>query len=270
MRKVADMTEQRSAVLVEQLREGVSELRSSERWAAYLSAQAKFHNYSFGNVMLIAHQNAEATQVAGFHRWLELGRHVVKGEKAIWILAPMVAKDKETGDAVVRGFKAVAVFDVAQTDGAELPEANSLLAGEDPAGVFAALSAYARSLGFEVVVDMRRTDGANGFCDHAERLIWVREDRSPAQQVKTLAHEIAHAILHQDRGALARDVVELEAESVAYVVCAALGIASDDYSFGYIAEWAGDQVDKALKASATRIQKTSDHILVALADLVAA
>jgi antirestriction protein ArdC len=86
--------------------------------------------------------------------------------------------------------------------------------------------------------------------------------------VKTLAHELGHAILHEpgDGRPDSRPVLELEAESVAYVVCHNLGITTDDSTFGYVATWAGgsDEARDAIKASGSRIQKAADQILTAI------
>ena len=111
--------------LIEKLTEGISNLTSSEEWQHYLDFQSRFYRYSFGNVLLIAAQCQEATQVAGFNTWRKLNRFVRKGEKAIWILAPMVYKNADVEDGqderFIRGFKFVPVFDLAQTDGEGMP-----------------------------------------------------------------------------------------------------------------------------------------------------
>src|SRR6202050_5731292 len=64
----------------------------SEVLTAYLGAMAKFRTYSFGNIMLIARQKHDAPNVAGLRTWNSLGRFVKRGEKGIFILAPMVGK----------------------------------------------------------------------------------------------------------------------------------------------------------------------------------
>ena len=250
--------------LLAQLSEGVARLTTSDEWQRYLRFQSAFHSYSFGNVLLIAAQRPTATRVAGFHAWRKLGRHVLKGEKAIWVLAPMVYKrddaDAADDDRVIRGFKYVPVFDVAQTDGENLPSVCTVLSGEDPAGLFLRLTGVAQALGFQVKLD-ELPDGLNGDCSHLEHRIRVRSANSPAQRVKTLAHEIAHAILHETF--TNRGLAELEAESTAYVVCSALGLDTSDYSLGYVATWAGggDEAIAAIKASCDRIQKTAAQIL---------
>lgn len=96
---------------------------ASDTLTRYLDALARFHHYSFGNVMLIACQRPNATRVAGFHTWKSLGRWVKKGEQGIAILAPMVGRKRredsdsataDKNDGNVRqlfGFRVVHVFD---------------------------------------------------------------------------------------------------------------------------------------------------------------
>ena len=251
--------------LLEQLTEGIANLTSSDEWQRYLDFQSRFHRYSFGNVLLIAAQCHEATRVAGFNAWRKMNRFVRKGEKAIWILAPMVYKnaDAEDGesDRVIRGFKFVPVFDVAQTDGEELPSVCNRLDGDDPAGHYAQLVDGGRS---PSASRSRTTSSAaprTATAPTSEHRIRVEIRNTPAQRVKTLAHEIAHALLHENFKD--RALAELEAESTAYVVCQALGIDTSDYSFGYVATWAGggDEAIAGIKASCERIQKTAATIL---------
>ncbi|MFZ0668437.1 MAG: ArdC-like ssDNA-binding domain-containing protein [Acidimicrobiales bacterium] len=250
--------------LLSQLAEGIQRLTSSDEWQRHLDFQSRFHRYSFGNVLLIAAQSHEATQVASFLTWRKTERFVRKGEKAIFILAPMVYKNPEghesDEDRIIRGFKWVPVFDVAQTDGEELPSICSRLAGDDPEGLLAQLVAVAQCVGYSVD-DAELSGGSNGDCNFELQRIRIEVSNSPVQRIKTLAHEIAHAILHE--GFKDRRLAELEAESTAYVVCASLGINSDDYSFGYVVTWAGggDEAVAGIKASCGRIQKAAASIL---------
>src|SRR5271156_4210949 len=114
--------------LIEQLEQG-----HSNALTAYLTAMGRFHNYSFGNILEIARQKPDATRVAGFYAWHQLGRKVKKGEHGIRILAPMIGvrrkkdEDAETGirtqnQAVLVGFRGAYVFDVSQTEGNPLPD----------------------------------------------------------------------------------------------------------------------------------------------------
>ena len=250
--------------LIDKLTEGIAKLTSSEEWRCYLRIQSRFHRYSFGNVLLIAAQRPDASRLAGFKAWREMNRFVRRGEKAVWILAPMVYRDTDAAgggrEEVVRGFKFVPVFDVTQTDGEDLPEVCTQLEGEDTAGHYAILLSVAQSIGF-TVRDHHFNSQTNGDCSHGERRIRIEAGNTEAQRVKTLAHEIAHALLHErfDSRALA----ELEAESTAYVVCQALGIDSGNYSFGYVATWTGggDGAIGTIRASCGRIQRAAGTML---------
>jgi antirestriction protein ArdC len=250
--------------LIDQLVDGIKSLTTSEEWRHYLDLQSRFHRYSFGNILLIDAQRHEATRVAGFNAWRKLNRFVRKGEKAIWILAPMVYKnaDAEEGghDQIIRRFKFVPVFDIAQTDGEELPSSSRRLGGNDQNGLYADLVAVAQSIDF-TVQDHEFGGTTNGDCSHFERRIRVETTNSPAQRTKTLAHEIAHALLHEKCDN--RLVAELEAESTAFVVCHVLGLDTSFYSFGYVASWAGgaEQAIAGIKRSCDRIQKTAARIL---------
>ncbi len=254
--------DRRSELLI-RLSEGITLLTSSEEWVRHLEFQSRFHRYSFSNVVLIGAQFPEASRVAGFHCWKRQGRRVRKGEKAIWILAPMVRRIADDGsgdDRVVNGFKYVAVFDISQTEGDDPPDVCHRLVGEEPSACFERLAGVARSLGFSVE-RAPLPGGVNGDCTFNERCIRVEGRNSPAQQVKTLAHEIAHAVLHRDQRN--RHLAELEAESTAYVVCHRLGLDTSSYTFGYVATWAGggDQAVAGIKSSCSSIQGAAATIL---------
>lgn len=264
--------------LLESLSEGIEELTTSEKWKNYLNVQSKFHQYSFNNALLIALQKPNASRVAGYKKWKQLEHQVRKGEKGIVILAPIgrtrkvetdeTAKsdEKEEKKSFIAGFTTVRVFDVSQTDGPDLPEVASKLEGLAPDGVFDRLTEFANSIGFRVERPESLESGANGDTTHSSGLIRVVSANSEAQQAKTLAHEIGHALLHDPELPSTKDVArglkELEAESVAYVVSQSLGLDSSDYSFGYVAGWGGgpDSVQK-IRASASRIQKAASAVL---------
>ena len=251
---------------LQRLRDGVETLKQSDEWIRWLDVQSRFHHYSWGNCVLIAMQRPDAKQVAGFHRWLELGRHVRKGEHGIAILAPMVGKKSKDADPddpkVCYGFKTVFVFDIEQTDGEDLPSIVHPIEGDAPEGLFDRLTAIAIDRG--VSVEPSNDLGtANGLYSFLSRTISIRDDLSPAQMVKTLVHEIAHALLHDEQAAIGdRRGCELEAESVAYIVTQAIGIDSGSYSFGYIASWAKDSGQ--FEKSAERINRTAHDILSSL------
>ena len=243
---------------IELLQAGMRELAESERWQRFLVAQAVFHEYSYRNALLIIRQCPEATRVAGFHAWRRLGRRVRRGERAIWILAPRRPRGERSGTPT--GFISVPVFDLSQTEGEPLPEICSRLDGQSVGPIYNPLAVVAYSIGFSVV-RKELAGGVNGECDFTRRVITLESRNSDAQQVKSLAHELVHAILHEGTGD--RQLAELEAESGAYILCRALGIDSGAYSFGYLATWAGDPEGAllAIEGSCVRIAHAVDEIL---------
>ncbi len=213
--------------------------------------------------------------MAGFHRWKELGRWVRKGERGLAIFAPCRYRTKvedDSGDEKslqqIRGFRVVYVFDISQTEGDDLPDLDAvrpkLLDGDAPEGIWDALAGYASVAGFEVVRHQRGTE--NGYCDFLNKQIAVRPDVSAAQAAKTLIHELGHALLHSEGPVASRKVAEVEVESVAYIVCTAIGIDTGDYSFPYVTRWA-EGSSELLKETAERAIGCAKQILQALEDV---
>jgi len=253
--------------LLNQLAQGVLALTSSTAWANWLMTSRQFHRYSFQNQVLILKQRPEATWVAGYRSWLRLGRHVRQGERAIRILAPCLATAESTAgqDApppTILGFRVARVFDLSQTDGVELPQPVRTLTGGGSGVELARLAQRALELDFQVQFTSL-WGSRNGDCSHALHRIRVREDLPPAHKLKTLAHELAHAVLHRPDFQGSRALAELEAESVAYLVCQELGVDSSDYSLGYVATWSGGGPEAARMISATggRILRGRDAVL---------
>lgn len=260
------------------LETGIKKLTSSDEWQRWLKCQAALHQYSFSNCLLILAQMPNATRVAGFKSWQKLGRQVRKGEKAIWILAPRFFKPKgadeqaetdnnvpsEDEEQVKIYFKPCPVFDISQTEGEDLPAPVRKLQGDDDGGLFDQLKAFSEARGCAVSVEVIKRS-ANGYFSPVENRIVVAEGLSPVQRAKTLAHEVAHSILHRDHEVYAahRADCELEAESTAFVILNHFGLDSGDYSFGYLANWQGgdEKAIKALKACASRIHSTAKTII---------
>ena len=271
----------------DRLSEAISSLTSSGDWVAWLAASRRFHDYSSSNVFLILSQRPEATQVAGYRTWQSLGRQVKKGAKGIAVLAPMTRKideesresresreareTREPGESgtlrLVRGFRVVYVFDVDDTEGDELatpPARPSLLEGEAPEGMWDYLEGEVGRAGFhvELVPNIIGSPGANGitYVDGSGRILVATDGRSSASQVRTLSHELAHALLHaQERGD--RALAEVEAESVAFLVCDSFGLDGMSYSMGYVAHWAASSEPGAVLATASRIRDCATSIL---------
>jgi len=284
----AEPGERKIDAVLRQLKDGVDTIQRSENFRQFLTTMAKFHDYSIGNQILIMIQKPEATKVAGFNTWKDMGRWVKRGEKGIAILAPIMpprpvcpqcgAKipkgtrycpkcgapvDGEEIPADVHYFKAVSVFDIAQTEGEPLPEFEvPVLTSEVNEELFTKAMSLARSQGVEVSFESRphQDPGIKGQYA-APNHIWVRPEEPRAQQLKTLLHEMDHyyseGVFHIPR----RDA-ETIAESAAYVVGAHYGFDTGVRSFPYVALWAQDE--KVLKENLGAIRKVATTMLEGL------
>lgn len=261
--------------ITEQLEQGVKDVFESDKYKEYLDFMGKFHDYSVNNIILIMMQNPDASLVAGYKAWqTKFHRQVRKGEKAIRILAPcphkIVKEDEDGNQREVRWttYRAVSVFDISQTDGDAIPEGCvNTLTGE--------VVGYGELLAKLIAVAPVKVEfediqgGANGYFNIVEKRIAIKSGMSEQQTIKTLIHEISHAILHNrengaERGA-DKYTKEVQAESVAYTVCSMIGLDTAEYSFGYVAGWSKGKEAKELKESMEVIRNTAKAIIDSLA-----
>lgn len=257
----------------------VLELRSTQGWEDMLTTMSVFHRYSLKNMLLIHAQNPEATYCAGYKTWASLGYQVRKGEKGLRILAPVPftrrdengepLTDEEGNELKGMGFRVVSTFDRSQVDaleGAKKIGAENIvrtLEGETGSEYLQKLIDNMSARGWETRIE-HIAGGANGYTSHAEKLIVVEATNSPAQQVKTMIHECAHALLHEEAAEgdyqAHRGIYETEAESVAFVVASALGFDTANYSVGYVASWSGAKAE-VLEKAAENVLKGARMIL---------
>ena len=258
---------------LDRLGDGIRSVWDSEEWAKWLRTLAKFHDYSLNNTMLIAMQMPEATRVASYRSWKrDFGRHVRKGERGIEILVPMVVKSKNEEDEATEedtpkrkklaGFRVGHVFDVSQTEGEPLPEIASQVRADvsdfdSLMGAIEAVSAYP----IEVVDGL--PPETNGLFSRRMGYIAVRKGMPEGQTVKTALHELAHSVMHDaDAEELPdRAMREVQAESVAYAVSAALGLDTSDYSFGYVASWAVGKTEEEMRQCMKAVRDAAKQIL---------
>ena len=260
------------------LREGVTALTSSEDWQNLLKMAGSFHRYSPNNQMLLAVQGADGL-VASFQTWKQITAddgqpcRIRKGETALRVFAPIRSRNQEvdpdtglpTAPSIV-GYKLVPVFCQSQlVSPPDLPAQPTLLDGQDPPPeLWEAVANQIYAAGF--TLKRGPIDGmpeAKGITKFVERAVIVRDDLSPQQALKTQIHELAHVLMHDptlgENGGKLRERVEVEAESVAFVVCDLLGVDSADYSIPYVASWAvGDperihETAQAVLATARKI-----------------
>jgi len=257
----------------QQIKEGVSQLRSSEGWMNYLKTQSMFTQYSFGNCILIAKQRPSATKVAGYKTWQAMNRQVRKGAKSIKVLAPMKKKTDDP-DQDVFFFRAVSVFDVADTFGDDLPKLHlDCITADNPTSLTWRLEKFVADYGCDLKYQ-GDTGFALGWYHPLKHEIVINNALSHERTATTLAHEIAHSILHcrdqkLDAERHKTSFKELEAESVAYIVCSHFGFQMGNSSFGYILEYNKDSKDfeKNLELSGKRISDCARRIISAVKDM---
>jgi hypothetical protein len=294
----------------QQLEAAVAGLVSGADWMAAVEFAARFRSRSFGNTLLIAAQHRDAyeqgrvaepfpTYVAGFRQWQGLGRSVARGQSGYMIYAPVTGRlasarpadpgswrrlgrgeqprPGETVRSRMVGVKPAYVFDVSQTTGEPLREQPRpvLLEGQAPAGLWNGLAAQVSGRGFRLMAapDAASLGGANGVSDFTARTVAVRADMDDAARVKTLAHELGHLALdHAGRGAagMHRGIGEVEAESVALMVCTAFGMDTSTYTVPYVASWSssvtGQSPGEVVRATGERVRATALKILEQLPD----
>jgi uncharacterized membrane protein (UPF0127 family)/antirestriction protein ArdC len=271
-----EVRERKIDEVLKRLKEGVNDIQESSRFKQFLITMSKFHDYSIGNMILIMVQKTDASRVAGFNTWKNLGRWVKKGEKGISILAPCFSPKKERPEPEEEKpeeeieinpifFKVVHVFDVSQTEGKPLPEFEVVsLTGEANEDLFRRAMDLVIKQGLEVSFESRPYQDPAIKGIYSGKSIWVRPEESRAQQLKTLLHEIAHHFSESVFRIPRRDA-ETIAESAAFTAGAHFGFDSGVRSFAYVALWAEDK--KVLETNLTAIRKVSSTMIEALESL---
>ena len=283
-----DNKETRNEDVRREIDAAIDGLNTADRWKEFLDVSRRFHNYSLNNQMLILLQKSKATRVAGFHKWKEFGRSVNKGERAIWIYAPMIKRviDKDAHGNVklgpdgkpkwkeaLLGFKTVPVYDVSSTSGKPLPEPPFIpfnrTSGEAPEGMHDDLREQVEAHGYTLEYrDLGDAEGIpDGATDPRSKKVIINTAYSHAHQAMTLAHELAHIELghlertaeYHTRAGGQRHTMEVEAESVSYVISRRYGMEPDS-SFSYIDGWAMGDKEKVRK-TADSVIKATDSIL---------
>ena len=231
-------------------------------------AYSQFHNYSFGNVMMVLFQCAlmgkKFGPVSNYKNWQRLGRQVRKGEKAMIILHPVERKFTKTeidenGEEVEKEVRYMTfvekatAFVLSQTDGEDI-EWTQYKWNKDQA---------LAELGIEEI----EFDSGNGNSQGFANMKGIAVNPVAAHPLKTMVHEIAHKMLHITEGMTIVDLMkmdysenEVEAETIAMIVAEALGMSGREESIGYIRGWmrAGfEYTDKM----ANRILSTANKIL---------
>lgn len=266
--------------------DAIEALKSSAGWQRWLAGRRHFHGYSLSNQLLIAMQCPQATRVAGFRAWLKLGYVVQAGERAlrIWMPVPPHKAELEAwrqAGAVPNQkprtrFRLGPVFDRSQVR--ELPPPAvpvpldppiTTVDGDDLEWAINPLTQLAVGLGCAVIIE-RLPASVGGSFDPFTSVISLNERRAVNHQVKTLVHEIAHALMRRQvangDNALGYSEEELVVESVAFTVCGSIGLDTSGFSIPYMASWSQRASVETIHAAAQTIDQLAKRIETALAD----
>ena len=269
MTEVIEVGEKKSRNFVQEVIEHLKQLasetddfRRSEFFKQYLETISKFWRYSYHNQLLITHQMPEASRVAGFRKWRQMGRWVRKGSKAVKILAPRFEKimelNEETGELqekeTVVNFFPVSVFDVSQTEGEPLPEVSITVEGDNYKDFLDSLMAFCESRNIKVSFKALHVNGMLGYSKGGQ--IAITNTESVNTQVNTMIHEVAHELLHKGK-VINRQRGEIQAEGVAYVVTKHFGM--ENKSFNYLALYNANY--KRIMENMKAISKASKEII---------
>ena len=266
---------------LEKLQNSVQELLESGGFQELFKSTALLRSYSFANTLLIYIQRRNATHVAGFHRWKELGRYVKKGEKGIAIFAPMFMREKNshkdeaevlvdpaieatTTAKYLSGFRVVYVYDISQTDGKAIEDSQQRPSFRTAEGVDVQ-ELYGKILSIcpvRVIYEkLPRCRRGEYRIDRDE--IAISPSLTDMERPKTLIHEIAHKFAAESGehtwSLEDRSQAEVIAEGAAFIVCSHFGIDTSEYSFKYVASWGQDI--KNIMSWGTGITRVANKII---------
>lgn len=251
---------------------GVQEVFQGQRFKDYLKILSQLHSYSARNCILIFTQKPESTLVFGFEKWKSFGRYVKRGEKGIAIFAPYLIKKKierKSGESSVTDeeiepektfikFKVTHVYDISQTDGKPLLSFCQELQGN--INQFDKIFESLKNLSPYPICFEQMNGEKKGYCSFKPPKIAVKIGMSDEQTIKTLIHEMAHALLHKNLDK-PRKQMEVEAESIAFIVSNYLGLDTSSYSFDYIAMWSKDMQLAELQTVLDNIQHEAASLI---------
>ncbi|WP_341932152.1 PBECR4 domain-containing protein [Streptococcus pluranimalium] len=286
---LSEMIKAKNTVALNQhLQEGIKNYFDSDAYKQYLDGMAHFNNYSSRNIQLIKSQLPEATMVASFNEWKKRNGSVNRGEKAIYIQAPVsvIRKDKKgnpildptTGEKeTITYFKPVPVFDVSQVSPQQGKELNiPKMVGDIPEqldksyyqNIYRSLRDISQNEN-HVSIRFREIEKEDGFYNPNTNDIVIKKGMSYERTLSTLIHEIAHSELHNNQslterfgGQLTRSTKELQAESIAYVVSSHLGFDTSQESFPYLASWSKEKDGLTnLTAQLEIVQETAKSLM---------
>lgn len=277
-----------TAALNQHLQEGIKDYFDSDNYKNYLEGMSHFNNYSARNIRLIKAQLPKASMVASFNEWKKRNGHVNKGEKALYVQAPItvIKKDvdgnpiinSETGEKeTLTYFKPVPVFDISQVSpikGKELnlPKMGEVIPSQITKEYYQNVYRSLRDISQKengIPIRFRELEKSDGFYSPKTNEITIKKGMTYEQTLSTLIHEMAHSELHNKKSLterfeskLTRSSKELQAESIAYVVSNHLGFDTSNDSFAYLASWSQEPDGlENLKAQLEIVQEEASSLM---------
>lgn len=277
-----------TAALNQHLQEGIKDYFDSDNYKNFLEGMSHFNNYSVRNIQLIKAQLPEASMVASFNEWKKRNGHVNKGEKALYVQAPVtVIKKDADGKPVINAdtgeketftyFKPVPVFDISQVSPVEgkeldLPKMGGAIPSQINKEYYQNVYRSLRDISQKengIPIRFRELEKSDGFYSPKTNEITIKKGMTYEQTLSTLIHEMAHSELHNKKslterfeGKLTRSSKELQAESVAYVVSNHLGFDTSNDSFAYLASWSQEPDGlENLKAQLEIVQEEASSLM---------
>ncbi len=276
------MEEKKKVSAYQKLIDGINEIIETGKYQEFLTFMKKFHNYSFYNRLLIFSQNPDATRVAGYCKWKELGRGVKSNPKRIFILHPMHCKverknekenesedvDIEKENSTLLKFGWAIVYDISDTyirkNAKEVPLFDDIRLNASSTKKF-----YNTLLKISPVkVNIESTaNGSDGYYSKKENRIVLSSNQSEDDLTATLLHEISHALYDDFDYSKERDLSEIFVESVAYITADYFGLDTSKCSFSYITKWSKGDTKNLLKLG-SKIQKASDDFIAKIEEQI--
>lgn len=277
-----------TAALNQHLQEGIKNYFDSDNYKNFLEGMSHFNNYSVRNIQLIKAQLPEASMVASFNEWKKRNGHVNKGEKALYVQAPVtVIKKDADGKPIINSetgeketftyFKPVPVFDISQVSPVEgkklnLPKMGEVIPSQITKEYYQNVYRSLRDISQKengIPIRFRELEKSDGSYSPKTNEITIKKGMTYEQTLSTLIHEMAHSELHNKKslterfeGKLTRSSKELQAESIAYVVSNHLGFDTSNDSFAYLASWSKEQDGlENLKAQLEIVQEEASSLM---------
>jgi hypothetical protein len=272
--QTAAYREEQRAKQADLMKEAVAQVLTSEGWRRWAKLRSKVNRYSFNNLCLIVSQRPDASMVMKYGDWKPFGRWVLPASEErgapIQVFAPMfrwptaeeIADGHPAEKKILYRFKLVPVFDVAQTDGDPLPDPpeSQPITGDSHAHLLPLLTKLAGELGYTVEEKPASIlHGAGGYCDYKNKTIALLDEQAPNAKVRTLIHEIAHAlgVTYKDYG---RAEAEVIVETTTWIVCEGLGLDTGGESIPYVAGWGEQDEAEAIVKFGAVVDKVARQI----------